>query len=181
MNSVPAWYQAVADDSLEQGDFFGDCQIVVPRMEPMATDEPLMRAELQFYDVVVLSQSCDLVQNKLNHVLVSRVHSVAALPELAGQSPLAGKALAKLAEQVRRGNQPPLHMLARCDIAGLDRKIMLVDFREVFSVPMNYLRHRAREQTPRLRLNSPYREHLSQAFARYFMRVGLPSDIPPFK
>jgi hypothetical protein len=26
----------------------------------------------------------------------------------------------------------------------------------------------------------PYREHLSQAFARYFMRVGLPSDIPSF-
>jgi len=27
----------------------------------------------------------------------------------------------------------------------------------------------------------PYREHLSQAFARYFMRVGLPQDITPFK
>jgi hypothetical protein len=26
----------------------------------------------------------------------------------------------------------------------------------------------------------PYREHLSQAFARFFMRVGLPVDIPPF-
>ncbi len=27
---------------------------------------------------------------------------------------------------------------------------------------------------PRLRLLPPYREHLSQAFARFFMRVGLP-------
>ena len=26
----------------------------------------------------------------------------------------------------------------------------------------------------------PYREHLSQAFARFFMRVGLPLDIAPF-
>jgi hypothetical protein len=32
----------------------------------------------------------------------------------------------------------------------------------------------------RLRLLPPYREHLSQAFARLFMRVGLPADIPPF-
>jgi hypothetical protein len=32
----------------------------------------------------------------------------------------------------------------------------------------------------RLRLLPPYREHLSQAFARFFMRVGLPVDIPPF-
>jgi hypothetical protein len=30
----------------------------------------------------------------------------------------------------------------------------------------------------RLRLCPPYREHLAQAFARFFMRVGLPSDIP---
>ncbi|MBD5492017.1 MAG: hypothetical protein HDR16_07880 [Lachnospiraceae bacterium] len=29
----------------------------------------------------------------------------------------------------------------------------------------------------RLRLCPPYREHLSQAFARYFMRVGLPVNI----
>jgi len=29
-------------------------------------------------------------------------------------------------------------------------------------------------------LNSPYLEHLSQNFARYFMRVGLPSDLPDF-
>lgn len=26
-------------------------------------------------------------------------------------------------------------------------------------------------------LNSPYKEHLSQAYARFFMRVGLPTNI----
>jgi len=31
-----------------------------------------------------------------------------------------------------------------------------------------------------LRLLSPYKEHLSQSFARFFMRVGLPIDIDPF-
>ncbi len=30
---------------------------------------------------------------------------------------------------------------------------------------------------PRLRLLPPYREHLSQAFARFFMRVGLPVQV----
>jgi len=29
-------------------------------------------------------------------------------------------------------------------------------------------------------LRSPYLEHFSQAFARFFMRVGLPTAIPPF-
>jgi hypothetical protein len=32
-----------------------------------------------------------------------------------------------------------------------------------------------------LRLCPPYREHLAQAFARFFMRVGLPIPIPPAK
>jgi len=33
----------------------------------------------------------------------------------------------------------------------------------------------------RLRLLPPDREHLAQAFARFFMRAGLPIDIPEFK
>jgi hypothetical protein len=40
------------------------------------------------------------------------------------------------------------------------------------------MRQRAVRAGDRLRLLPPYREHLSQAFARYFMRVGLPQDIP---
>jgi hypothetical protein len=30
-------------------------------------------------------------------------------------------------------------------------------------------------------MNMSYREHLSQAFARFFMRVGLPIDIQKFR
>jgi hypothetical protein len=42
------------------------------------------------------------------------------------------------------------------------------------------VREFAHQMGDRLRLLPPYREHLSQAFARLFMRVGLPADIPPF-
>ena len=34
---------------------------------------------------------------------------------------------------------------------------------------------------PRGRLQSPFLEHLSQAFARFFMRIGLPSTVPEFR
>jgi len=34
-----------------------------------------------------------------------------------------------------------------------------------------------KELNERIRLLPPYREHLSQSFARYFMKVGLPQDI----
>ena len=53
----------------------------------------------------------------------------------------------------------------------------VVDLRQLFSVPISTLRAIAEKQEYRLRLLPPYREHLSQAFARVFMRVGLPTDI----
>jgi len=57
----------------------------------------------------------------------------------------------------------------------------LLDFRHVFGVPFAYLQKYVAENSPRLRLLSPYREHFAQAFARFMMRVGLPEGIPPFK
>lgn len=56
----------------------------------------------------------------------------------------------------------------------------IVDFHGVYTAPREFLEswNRRRAQ-PRLRLLSPYREHLSQAFARFFMRVGLPVAIGP--
>jgi hypothetical protein len=57
---------------------------------------------------------------------------------------------------------------------------IIVDF-AVFSVPTVYLRSHAESVPHRLRVASPYVEHFSQAFARYFMRVGLPSPLPSFK
>ena len=58
---------------------------------------------------------------------------------------------------------------------------MLVDLERVFTLSVDALRTFAESKGERVRLLPPYREHLSQAFARFFMRVGLPVDIPPFK
>jgi hypothetical protein len=57
----------------------------------------------------------------------------------------------------------------------------VVDFRRLFTLPKSFLSEFAASSGPRLRLRSPYREHLAQAFARYFMRVGLPHDAKAFE
>jgi len=54
---------------------------------------------------------------------------------------------------------------------------MIVDFRTAKTVSRNYLKAKLEEQAQGILLLSPYREHLSQAFGRYFMRVGLPINI----
>jgi hypothetical protein len=60
----------------------------------------------------------------------------------------------------------------------LSAETSLVDFHEILSLPRVFLEiWTMRTMIPRLRLLPPYREHLSQAFARYFMRVGLPTNI----
>jgi hypothetical protein len=56
--------------------------------------------------------------------------------------------------------------------------VRVVNFYEVFTVPRDFLEDVLRQrQRARLRLRPPYREHLSQAFARFFMRVGLPQPV----
>jgi len=54
----------------------------------------------------------------------------------------------------------------------------VVDFHAIYTVPRDFLESLLKErQKPRLRLLPPYREHLSQAFARFFMREGLPAPL----
>jgi len=71
-----------------------------------------------------------------------------------------------------------LSILNQSSVTGLEFEHRIVDFHDVFTVPREFLESllgvRGRD---RPRLLSPYREHLSQAFARYFMRVGLPVPI----
>ena len=55
----------------------------------------------------------------------------------------------------------------------------VVDFHRVFVLSKSVVVAVARSAGPRLRLRSPYREYLAQAFARYFMRVGLPQPVTP--
>jgi hypothetical protein len=62
-----------------------------------------------------------------------------------------------------------------------NRQASVVDFREIYSLPFDYLAHRAAQLGTRWRLAPPFLEHFSQSFARFFMRVGLPASIPPYK
>lgn len=78
------------------------------------------------------------------------------------------------------GNVPSLSLLHKHDrqpTVGWS----VVDFHRVFVLPRAVVRAVAHSAGPRLRLRPPYREYLAQAFARYFMRVGLPLDAKAFE
>jgi hypothetical protein len=90
------------------------------------------------------------------------------------------KAWADYWNNVRKGRSPTLHLLASPTAPEDARAALLVDFRAIYSLPIDYLVRRAGQIGDRWRLRSPFLEHFSQSFARSFMRVGLPSSVPEF-
>ena len=173
------WYKVVEGGGLLQGDFLDRCPVLVPRDPLLLTQKganQTIDATVLVYDVVVMSQSCDLEQGKLDLVLVCPLWS---LEEFGKANSYFKSTDGK--EQLRRGNIPGYHLVAPCEIQDWKREIRVVDFRTVFALPFEFLKKFVAETPKRLRLLPPYREHLSQAFARFFMRVGLPAEIPPFK
>jgi len=167
------WYEVVsAEDDLMQGDFIEDCPVVIPPSEIYDNVE----VRIISYDVVIMSQSCDLVQRKLDLVLICPIWPIS---EFEKRSDFFKSRKGK--ETLRQGNVPGYHLLNKCKINGFEKEYLVVDFRSVYSVPFDFISELSRKRNKRLRLLPPYREHLSQAFARFFMRVGLPVDIPPFK
>lgn len=166
------WYAAVEGEELHQGDILESCPVFVPPAD--LAERPLAEASVRLIerDLVVLSQTCDLAAGKLPDVLLCSVWNRSELiGELAKPQTL---------ENIRKGRYPAFHLLAACDLQGHEGEVRLVDFRGTYTLPFRFAQKRAAAQGDRIRLLPPYREHLAQAFARFFMRVGLPIDIPPF-
>ena len=170
------WYATVSSTSkLVQGDLVLSCPIFVPS-DPSTVGYDAVPGEIVDYDVIVMSQSCDLAHGKIELVMVC---PVLTLEELAGMNSYYGGHEGK--EALRKGHVPSLHLLNQCDHGFLQNHFLVVDFKNVYGVPLGLLIHLVSKAEQRVRLLPPYREHLSQAFARFFMRVGLPVDIPAFK
>lgn len=169
------WYEiAKGDDCPLQGDFLDDCPIITSPPEIIEKNDVII--DVIKYNVIVMSQSCDILEKKLDLVLVCPVWP---LEEVGKRESYYRSKEGK--EALRRGNVVGYHLLNICEIEDFKRDFQIVDFRNVFGVPIDILFNVAKRKEKRLCLLPPYREHLSQAFARFFMRVGLPTDIPAFK
>lgn len=168
------WYTCVNGDDLEQGDILENVPVLIPPTT-LAADIKLTEETKVSYEtarIITMSQTCDLIKGreKLEDVLFCKIFTRMET----GLSP-------QVLEEIRKGRKPPLHILHKCELPPCLSDFRVVDFRRVLSLPLAFVRELAVAQRNRARLLPPYREQLSQAFARFFMRVGLPNDIPSFK
>ena len=172
------WFGVVRERVLEQGDLLRGCpRFALPANAAHVEADLLITRET--VDAVILSQSCDLAMRpdgecEASDVLLCSVYLKRDLTN----HPVFGKE--ESWEEVRKGRRPFFHVLNECPIPGHEQDFVLVDFHALFTLAVPLVREFADQSGDRLRLLPPYREHLSQAFARLFMRVGLPTDIPPF-
>lgn len=173
---TPGFWIQTSGDSLAQGDFLREC--LVPIFDPsfrvgaiQAQDVPVCSANL-----IIVTQSCDLENNKAQFVALCPIYGLEEFTRI-------NQRFSKKNErdEIRKGRHEGLHMLGSPTNPENNLEALIVDFRQIYSLPFTYLSDHAANLGSRWRLQSPFLEHFSQAFARFFMRVGLPSSIPAFK
>jgi len=172
------WYEEIhLSDDITQGDIITSCNIPIPNVSIYNAmidwkDSVEDSIEIRPGDFIILSQACDIENNKIDSIVLCPVWTLEELMK----TDVRYKDY-KARELLRQGNQPSYHLIQNYKSDNLEMDFSVVDFHQIYTLPKDYLKKTAKDITYRIRLLPPYKEHLSQAFARYFMRVGLPSDI----
>ena len=186
-----SWYEIVGPDiPLTQGDLIFACPLLAWQDDTLvlgeidATEALKSAAKGIQADVVVMTQACDLEHGKVEnvilcpHVSLDEHHAFwIDNMKISGQNPTE-KAWKAYCNRICDGFMWNLTMLDDCRINGSGIGVRVVDFSEVFTIPRAFIESLlAQRGHSRFRLLPPYREHLSQSFARFFMRIGLPVPI----
>lgn len=182
-------YVKVTPRRLCQGDIYRDVAVGVPKGSIRRRDEVTVRF-IPFDYVIILSQQCDLdrdheqrfgycpgVDRLLSAIVVpafpaERCQSSEFLPELLGRV-IGKKEIARYAN----GEHPRYHVLqGRQDWQIPD---LLIDFRMYCSVDIDsfYVEYVASDGHYLGSLDALYRENLSDRFAFYLARIGLPEVV----
>ncbi|MGP0088955.1 MAG: hypothetical protein ACLPKB_03190 [Xanthobacteraceae bacterium] len=169
-----ASWNSVNTNVLNQGDLLKDIAIplVLPSF-PDADEKGQIPINIAQANIIIMSQSCDLEQQKIANVVVTQIYSLDQFEQVNPSYKSKGRW-----PEVARGRVESLHLLPPTEQLDDPRSWLVVDFREIASLPVGYVERFASVAGDRWRLQSPYVEHLSQAFARFFMRVALPFDAP---
>jgi len=175
MTPIESFWEAATGDGLRQGEYLANCPVPVLKQEPLPGKSE-QSVEIKLYDLIIVTQSCDLEQGKSQFVALCPIFPLDVYETINPELKRKGRW-----EQVRKGRVEGLYLLSSHTNPENNREALVVDFGEIHSLPIELLSSHRQQNGLRWRLKSPFLEHFSQAFARFFMRVGLPSSIPLFK
>lgn len=185
MSQEYPWYESVEGDEIQQGDFIDACKVVIPKYSLNEMNREIVttnifpyevESEYDFLNIVIVNQSCDLYNKKIDNVLVCQRWSY---KEVVENNPKFKQK--QVFDRIRKGQEFRYCLLGQCDLPDLLCGLQLVDFNTVYSIPRPLMEQMALSKGKRLRLCSPYREKLAQDFAFFHMRIGLRIDLPSFE
>lgn len=195
------WYRLKeSTEKLEQGDIILKCPVIAwsdtATMVKLTPENLKRKLKPWIADVVVMTQACDIEQKKVKDIILCPHTPLSLLKEdwdagFDKREPFPNSTSeenqkwrnkkrtgwANTCNQFKSGTRWNLSMIESFSDGRFKMEKRLVDFHTVFSLPKPFLEKFISSGPQRLTLLPPYREHLSQAFARYFMRVGTPTDI----
>lgn len=175
------WYEIVSPtENISQGDILLSCPLLVPTypndeltlddIEKLKDPETVIDTTVYFTDIIILSQACDLEvratkdKPKLSMVMVAPLRD--ARKNGMGKDNLINTAKLKSTEL----------FLLDPNVDTIKMGYKVINFDDVMTVPWKLLNAFSKLQDNRLRMKSPYIEHLSQHFANHFGRVGIPEN-----
>jgi hypothetical protein len=153
------------DEPLDQGDLFDDCPVAtVTDHSPDRLDQAKVALDMQ--RVIVLTQTCDFANAKVDLAVVASVFDAQQMVDLGVLK------AADVKGAIRASRVWGLYFLPAHAEAGLGE--MIVDLRRLHSVRPDVLGRLRVAGKRRAQLMSPYREHLAKHFADTYSRIGLP-------
>jgi hypothetical protein len=127
---LESFWTEVAGDRLAQGDYLTNCPVPVfpSNFEASGGSEAI---SIRRADLIVVTQSCDLENNKVQLVAMCPILTVAQLKTVDERY---GKP--DRLEEIRKGRFESLHMLSSPEKPDDNNDVRIVDFREIHSLPM---------------------------------------------
>ena len=155
-----------AAEPLSQGDILDEVPLLVWE-SPAGAPESQPESTSTCVRAVVLTQACDLAQEKASRVLVAVVHRVQYLVERGMLKPT------MIRDQIRTHRVYGWYFLP----AGVVEE-SIVDLRDLHTMPRTLLDRLIQDGKRVARMQTPYREHLGQHFTATYARIGLPGPYP---
>ena len=172
------WYELVEDsDEITQGDIIKSCPVPIIKRGSEIKEGNTIDAVIEIIDGIILTQACDLANGKVKSVVLCSITSKTEFEKKLSKEGKSKKEITQIIKGINEQRQHALHIINYYKTEDFQEDYYIINFKDVFSIPIETVKEVALQNGKRLRLCPPYREHLSQAFARFFMRVGLPINI----
>lgn len=172
------WYDLLEmTDEITQGDLLFNCPVPILSVLDSYESDQTVNADIEYIDGIILTQACDIANGKIDNIILCSITSKTDFEKQLSLEGKSEKEIRKIIEGIIKGQQNAYHIINHYESNEFRQDYYIINFKDIFSVPIGLAKQIARQNGTRLRLCPPYREHLSQAFARFFMRVGLPVNI----